>query len=163
MNNLQALTEYYEADRDALVKRVSHRVGGIPNAEDVVQEAFTRALVYIGSYDPLNSPLPAWFNTILVNATKDFLRQERDQGAIRVEEEFSDDLEDLALRAECIEDILGDVGAMDEPAREVIRQFVFFGTPAKSIARSQNLNIHTVRKYIQDFYADIRQRYVKPV
>jgi RNA polymerase sigma factor (sigma-70 family) len=76
------IVQYYIDNRNKLVNRVKYRVGGIENAEDVVQEAFARALQYISTYDH-DKPFGAWFNTILNNATRDFKREYRDQGRTR--------------------------------------------------------------------------------
>jgi RNA polymerase sigma factor (sigma-70 family) len=159
MMSKELLVEYYEREKDTLVKRYARRMQGWHNAEDVVQDAFLRAYVYIGSFDADRTEIGAWFNTILNNTAKDYQRIERMQGGTRVEEEFSDDLEEIALRRECIEQIMADVDAMPDPSREVIRRFVFLGDSAKHISRSLGVNINTARKYIQDFYNDTRQRY----
>jgi len=42
------LERFYKTNYLTLIKRVSHRAGGPYNAEDVVQEAFVRALKYWG-------------------------------------------------------------------------------------------------------------------
>lgn len=160
-DNVQVLAEYYEKQYETLLKKIHRRAGGYHNAEDVVQEAFARALVYIGNFDPARN-MGAWFNTILMNALKDFNQQERNQGGIRVEEEFSDEVDDIMIRRDCVEAIASEVDEMPEPNREIIRQFVFLGYRAKSISRHLQVNIHTVRKTIQDFYNDIRQRYGAP-
>lgn len=70
------LTKFYLDTQRELHKRVSNRAGGAYNAEDVVQEAFARALKYWDTYDPNNKELGAWFNTILNNTLKDFKRGE---------------------------------------------------------------------------------------
>ena len=46
-------------------------------AEDIVQEAFTRALKFEKSYDPNAGDIKAWFNSILFNALRDYKRTER--------------------------------------------------------------------------------------
>jgi RNA polymerase sigma factor (sigma-70 family) len=59
-------------------KRAAARCGGAYNADDVVQEAFTRALQYFPSYR--GGGLENWFNGILLNAIKDFQRELRLEG-----------------------------------------------------------------------------------
>jgi RNA polymerase sigma-70 factor (ECF subfamily) len=76
---MEFIEEYYRENYDTLVSKVAGRVGGRGNAEDVVQEAFTRALKYKRAYRKGMS-VGAWFSTILNNATRDFKREERNRG-----------------------------------------------------------------------------------
>lgn len=46
-------------------------------AEDVVQEAFTRALYFHGTFNSDRGRLKAWFNTIMYNALRDIQREMR--------------------------------------------------------------------------------------
>lgn len=86
MNYTESLGEYYEKSYDTLVKRVSGKAGGPYNAEDVVQEAFSRALKYKGTFDK-DRPMDNWFSRILQNSLKDFLQEQRNYGMNMVSEE----------------------------------------------------------------------------
>ncbi|QVJ12717.1 hypothetical protein [Pseudomonas phage PSA11] len=79
---------FFKNNYNELVKRVSFRAGTPENAEDIVQEAFARALKYWNSYDPERKELGAWFNSILNNALRDFKRDERRYGMC---EEFDEE------------------------------------------------------------------------
>lgn len=71
------LGRFFENNYNELIKRVSFRAGSPENAEDIVQEAFVRALKYWNSYDPEKKELGAWFNSILNNALRAFKKDER--------------------------------------------------------------------------------------
>lgn len=86
MNYTSVLEKYYADNYDTLVKRVSGKAGGLYNAEDVVQEAFSRALKYKGTFDK-DRPIDNWFSRILQNALKDFMQEERNYGMNMVNEE----------------------------------------------------------------------------
>lgn len=66
----EVLTVYYAQNFDRLVKAWTKRAGSEMDAEDLVQEAFTRALKYLDNYDGI-SPFEGWFVTILNNCHKD--------------------------------------------------------------------------------------------
>jgi len=159
-NKVLTLNEYYIKQYDRLVKRVSYRAGGIPNAEDVVQEAFTRALTYIDAYDPAQKPFAAWFNTILNNALKDFKRAERNAGTT-VDEPVIEDLDAEIYKSEVVEELLSEIDQMKEQSKEILKQFVVLGYTAKEVVQATDFNIHTVRKCIADFYKAARERYGK--
>ena len=84
---------YYTEQRDNLVRSISRRAGNIPNAEDVVQEAFTRALTYSGSFTgETQNQLAAWFKTIMYRSLKDMMNEERNQGGTMTSEEPEEEL-----------------------------------------------------------------------
>jgi len=130
----------------------------MPNAEDVVQEAFTRALTYIEAYDPAIKPLPAWFNTILNNALKDFKKAERNAGTT-TEEGVIQELDSSVFKSEVVEDLVTQINDMQYPAKEILKQFVVLGFTAKEVVQTTDLNIHSVRKCIADFYKSAREQY----
>lgn len=158
-NKITTLTEYYCDQYASLLKRFKYRAGGEQNAEDVIQEAFTRALTYIDSFDPSNKELPAWFNTIINNTLKDHKRQERYQGMVAEPDRVMEDLEMTAHDENTLDAILSDVNEMDEPSRSILAYFVFYGYQAKEVVQLLDVNLHTVRKCIQLFYDDMRYRY----
>lgn len=73
------LEEYYAENFDTLVKRYANRSGSVQNAEDVVQEAFARALKYLPTFDG-KKPLENWFSRILQNSFREFRIAERNYG-----------------------------------------------------------------------------------
>lgn len=89
---------HYDNNYDILVKRVCRRVGNnYALAEEIVQEAYTRALRYFSCFDPDLKPFEAWFNTILNNATRDIQKEERESGMPRDEEDFVEPPESKTL------------------------------------------------------------------
>lgn len=79
----EAIEEFYRENCDLYVRRLSRQAGSYSNAEDVVQEAFLRALQYSDSYTISdNNNLEKWFNSILRRALVDFKRIETKQGMV---------------------------------------------------------------------------------
>lgn len=154
----EVLTDYYFESFDTLVKRVSRRAGGVAQAEDVVQNAFLRAIVYLNNYNP-EKDFAGWFNGILFNELKRFSAIERSSGMSHDDEELTDSLEHTVYTGVLTEDIMKEVEEMPEKQREIIKRFVFLGDSGKSIARGLKVNIHTIRKTVQNFYTDVRARY----
>ncbi len=75
------LEKLYRDNRKRYVNMMSRilrhdRAGG----EDVVQEAFCRALKFYGSYDERRGKLETWFNTILFNSLRDNQRASKGSG-----------------------------------------------------------------------------------
>jgi len=72
------IEQHYRDNYKKLVYRIAYRVRGPANAEDVVQEAYARALKYVDNTEVLE--FDKWFNRLLNNACKDWQNVERHQG-----------------------------------------------------------------------------------
>lgn len=71
---------YYTDNYNTFCKRFVGRAGSYENAEDIIQEAFARALKYSDSFDSSKREFGSWFNTICTNALRDFKNTEKMQG-----------------------------------------------------------------------------------
>src|SRR3546814_15218451 len=92
----KVIDAYYRENYDALVKRLSYRLGTRENAEDTVQEAFTRAVKY---YESCSVDFDRWFKALLANAVKDAQGDIRTAGLTK----SIDDATDEIGRASCRE------------------------------------------------------------
>ena len=73
---MSELEKLYRETFSGHVKLMTRILGGDHAAgEDVVQEAYARALKYWPSYDPKRGPLKPFFNKILFNALRDIQRE----------------------------------------------------------------------------------------
>ncbi len=76
----EQIEQLYVDNFDNYTRSLANRAGGIHNAEDIVQEAFTRALTYSNTYNGDLSQIQTWFDRILRRALYDFKRDELRQG-----------------------------------------------------------------------------------
>lgn len=81
--------------------------GDYAAAEDVVQEAFTRALTFYDSYDSTKGELTPWFNTILYNSLRDVQKEMRGQP--------SENIKDF-----CVEDMFAEYDLVNSPEKRLI-------------------------------------------
>lgn len=73
---MKQIEQLYTETKNGHIKLMSRILGGdMSTAEDVVQEAFCRALQYWPSYDPKRGPLKPWFNRIMFNALRDIQQE----------------------------------------------------------------------------------------
>lgn len=130
----QQVCDLYEKNFRKYISRVSPRVGGRGNAEDVVQEAFCRALNYCDTLTE-GEPIEPWFNTILNNSTRDFKKQEVFEGMATEDEEESTTLEDLELREDVVTMVLQEISDTREPKRTVFTGYFILGRTPGEIAK----------------------------
>ena len=142
------------------VARVKNRVGGEYNAEDVVQEAFYRALRYRSSFDPSVHDFHKWFNTILNNACKRFKLEERRQG---MSEELTEqngglyelDMEEKDLQRKVEEEIKG----YPNKQRDVLTLHYLRNYSWKDTAKVLDVTPNYVKVVSYRFRADFREKY----
>lgn len=70
------IEQLYNEKYDDYVRMYMSRAGG-NDVEDVVQEAFYRALYYIDSYNPTLVSIEHWFSGIIENCLKDLYKEKR--------------------------------------------------------------------------------------
>ena len=160
MDNIDKITKLYEEGYPKYVKMIKHRVGGEVNAEDVVQEAFTNALQYLSSYDG-SVPIENWFWTILVNAARDFRRQELRCGMTDTEEEESTDpLDFTAFKEEILESVINDIEQVEsKELRKVLKAYLIDGWKTREIAAWSTFTHAHIRVLIHRFKQGLKEKY----
>ncbi|NOQ73261.1 MAG: sigma-70 family RNA polymerase sigma factor [Crocinitomix sp.] len=154
------IEEFYRNNFDKQVKKIRYIIGSHSSAEDVVQEAYRRAVKYQSSYREEMGELSTWFNSILYNSMKDWQTQDRDKGIVK--KPLSDDIveeltyivenEHIGFIEKEIEGVLG-----DGRVQSVLYLWFILGYSAKEISQVVNsmsvTNVTTIatrfRKLIQ--------------
>lgn len=158
----EALTEYYENSFDTLTKAIASRVGGLANAEDIVQEAFARALTYSDTYQPGRVKLATWFGPILRRSMYDFKRVELRQGmtteklgAEEPEEPFKG-VDDVIMA-----EVMAEAEKRPEKHTEVIRLHLEYGYPLRAIVEITDESFSNVKTILQRFKTQMKDKYAK--
>jgi RNA polymerase sigma factor (sigma-70 family) len=154
---IDEITDLYEKKKHHMMLRVQRRVGGMVNAEDVVQDAFCNAIQYAGGWDG-RKPIDRWFSTILNNAARDFKRQERLDGMVD-EPELTDSADNVRFKSELVESLLGEIEELEEDNREALRAFLIFGWKATEIAKWSPLTANNIRVLVHRFRKDMQEKY----
>lgn len=158
MNRNEALETYFKKEYNKLCKKVARRAGSPENAEDVVQEAFYRAIKYWDSYNP-ETNIGAWFNTILNNACKDKMKDERMAGAtVEFEEELFDGVEMSQTDANTVEHIQKLIRSKGYPLSEVLRLYYEKGYKSIEIKEILDVEYGTVRQAVWRFKEEVKEK-----
>lgn len=154
---VEELTELYTKEWDRFVKRISYRVGGMANAEDVVQTAFLRAMEYAKSYED-GKDVDKWFNTILNNATRDFKRQERLGGMTT--EEAGPEMETGLVQEELLLQVDREIqNVKKEAERYVLRGYLIYGWKPREIAFYSELKPNHIRVIVHRFKQHLKEKF----
>lgn len=159
------IEDYYRKNFKKLVNTVRGRAGSYHNAEDVVQEAFTRALKYHKSYNPAMTPLDAWFSRILENSLRTHTKDRRAQGMV-MGSARTDNLitttPDSFLRM-FLKEITDDIAQLSEGKQEAVNLAFFYGYTPMDISKIMNLSVGAVRTMLHRFREELRYKYGKGV
>lgn len=148
---MNVVEEFYRKEYDSLVRRVKNRAGSIENAEDVVQEAFCKALQY---YDTCinKDNFGAWFRPILDNTLKDNQREERLGGmSLSIEEVEDEDIHD-----EIVDHYLPSVKRLKPLHKKIVHMYFQLGNTKKEIAEILGVSFETVNTTIRRFSEKLR-------
>jgi RNA polymerase sigma-70 factor (ECF subfamily) len=153
------IDEYYRENYEQLIKRLSYRLGSPENAEDAVQEAFTRAVKY---YKSCTSDFDRWFKVIMSNVVKDFQKEIRLAGLTKSIEDSYEELDPIVtdhIRA-CfrshMEKLSDSKRSFD---KEILRLNILFGYNRKEIAQILGISDRTVKRKLDFLIAEVQELY----
>ncbi|MND20306.1 RNA polymerase sigma factor SigX [compost metagenome] len=156
----EVLERFYIERREDLLRRLNYGAGTPENAEDILQEAFVRALTYWDTFDPENKELGAWFSTILKNSLRDF---KRDEWLFGMGEEFDEeqyDPQEMPLpETELIKQIYEMVDGKGESQQEVLLLYFDKHYSIKDIHNITGQKYKTVEQIVVRFKKEVKEKY----
>lgn len=156
----EAIEQYYRENYGKLVKSVANRVGGMYNAEDVVQEAFFRALKYSDTYDHEVSELQTWFGNILKRAMYSFKRDELQQGMVRDGLDTEEPVEDFrALGVSTLKEVAEEISQKKESHRVVLDLAYIKGYRPREIVEIVDEGIRNIYTILDRFKQEMVDKY----
>lgn len=158
MSKFPELEKYFEKEYNKLVQKISRRAGSPENAEDVVQESFFRACKYWSSYNPERQKLGAWFNTILSNACKDKVRDDRMLGmSVELEESHIDPVE-MEEEVYAQQKVMALWEDKNDVHKEVLRLYYECGYKPVEIKEVLDLELGTTKQIIWRFKQEVKEK-----
>ncbi len=148
---MDPLEAHYRANRFKLVKRMSFRAGDY--ADDVVQEAYARAIKYFSSYKPEYS-LDAWFSRI-----KEHKNSEKGFASMSFEEEEQDGIPCNRFAESVVKEIHELIGTKSVVSMEVLSYHFRFGYSAKEIQEITEYSYANCHQIISRFRQELRELY----
>lgn len=154
------IENHFRDSYDKMIKRVLRPSGSLQNAEDIVMEAYTRALKYSDRFDPNLSTFEGWFQGILRNSFKDFVSDvyRKGMGLDVVDKEtfcgvnFNEEAFMNSVNKE-ISNI------KDEKRQEVVRMYVIGQYKPKEISEAIGVKNSYVRNTVRNFFKFIVEKY----
>lgn len=147
MDKKEILEQHYRENAHILIKRVTYRVGGnVYMAEDIVQEAYAKALRFLHHYNP-EYDYGGWFNSVLNSVLRDTQRKERDNGVVMDDIPIDHEVEAYMAK----DDLVKLIKREHKRNRAILTMFFFDGFKTRQIAKFLEINHQTVRTIIRRF------------
>lgn len=157
MDRNTTIEAHYRKNYRQLVKRVLNRV---PNhshalAEEVVQEAYVRAMQYWRSYNPARGDFDRWFNLILRNAVADCINSESG-GPLSLDDDDRDIkpfvmFEDHSIPKAVALKVQDGINAQRPEIADILNMFFNLGMRTVDIEKCSELSHTNIRQIIRRF------------
>jgi RNA polymerase sigma factor (sigma-70 family) len=153
----ETIEQHYRHHYKILVKRAAWRVPNksVALAEEVVQEAYSRAIKYWKTFDPNKNKFGAWFNRIYNGCVADCMRAEN--GGLPSLNNDDEWLEPFILNdsdwvpKEMAIRIQEGIKAQRDEASEILNLFFNLGLTTPEIHEITGVNHNTIRQTIRRF------------
>ena len=148
------IEEHYRTNFKRLVKRFSGASQSRHNAEDLVQEAYTRACQYWKSFDN-EKDFDKWFMRIVVNCLKDKIKEEKEHGSVSGME-MTAEVRPNVLNRLIIEDVKRIIKKQPENIAYILSLFFFGQYRGAEIAEIVPESHTYIRQLIHNFRKHLR-------
>lgn len=159
MNITDRLTEVYKAKYDDLVRMYKSRAGA-NDVEDLIQEAFYRALLYKDSFREGFTTIECWLTSIIGNCLRDLKREKNNGKAMHLEE-----IDEVIQLSRCPSDvdlenkILGDIATKRGNTRQILWLYFALGERPIDIHRIVGGSLRNIEHACLRFRRECQERY----
>lgn len=154
MSNLDIYTNFYVDNHENLMRSLKNTFETPHDGEDAVQEAFMRALTFLGSFDPERGSFEGWFRRILQNSIRDKRRDNILRGVCQVDQ----DLEDVDPHDKVYSDksVRKAIKSSRNPLRSMLTMFFIDGYSVSQISESLGIKPTSVSQAIWRFKMKVK-------
>ena len=144
----EVLVERYQ---DAFIRRARHILGNKEEAEDIVQETFTKMYIYGGKFQVQEgASFKSWGYKILINTCFTHCKKKKlhNERFTQINPEFehliadkNNDFESYTTK----EHILSILSCMPDPLAKVLEDYFIKGIPQKEMAEEEGVSISAIK------------------
>lgn len=144
------IEKHYRESRERLVDLYSRRVGNFHVAEEIVQEGYTLACQYWNTYTK-DENFDGWINTILGNAAKKAVREERKHGMVDHDTDPDSTLSSDASpeKKVYVNELINMI--TEEPRHTILKDFFIEQKSQEEISSEQGISQQAVSKIVISF------------
>lgn len=150
--------EHYRKNRNTIIKKLTFKAGSVQDAEDVVQEAYCRALKYIHAYNPNEFEFSRWFSRLFQNVWRDVLADKYQRG----KPEEIDEKDFICYKFESnapqlMELVYDAIFATENPDhREILTLYLIYGYKLREVADIMGWRSGSVNQVLYRFKDELK-------
>lgn len=152
------IENHYKNNFKRLVNKTVGKTGNKYNAEDAVQEAYTRALHYYKTFNPETSAFEVWFEKILSNSIRNLNSDTRSKGIVNPDNIDPPSI-NPAFFKRFLKEIEEDVNKLPKDKRTPIALSFFQGYTPLDISKITNRTVNAIRIMLFRFREEIKLKY----
>jgi len=149
------IEEHYRKNFKMLTNKYGRYAWSQANGEDIVQEAYLRAMTYWDSYN-ISQDFTKWFNQILVNCLRDKISEDKSKGFVT---DLNVDIETpaRAFNKLLVNDIIKIIQKKKENIKTILLLYFFENYKTIDISKIVKESHANVRRTIFTFRKDLRE------
>ena len=155
--NYEEVEKHYRENAARLAKKMSWRAGSIEGGEDVIQEAYYRALKYIHGFR--GEDFGPWLNTIINNSLREYKNAEKGYSVVSEEEIEEESYECPSYYQHIMRDVLALIETKSDVQREVLGLYFKQQYNPKAISQITNVRYKACHQIIQRFRNELKELY----
>lgn len=152
------LDKFYRENNSRLVKTYTRFIQNQDRAEDIIQEAYVRALTYWDAYDQ-EKPFDKWFNSIISSCLRDNKRIETMHGMVDIKEAMDVPIKPAAIPAVILDKVMQRIDKLPETEASVLRLTLIQHYRPSEIANLVKISANAIRQIVFKFREEIRKDY----
>lgn len=152
------IEQHFKDHRQKLVKRLTRRAGTEWAAEDILQEAYYRALKYVDSFNPLLD-MDKWMNTIINNSLREYKNQEKGYSPVEFDEEETEGQASVEFPQHVMWQVYDIIATKSEEQQEILQLYFRQEYSAKDISEITPHKYKMVHQTIQRFRNELKELY----
>lgn len=157
------IEDHYRAKAPSIIKNIAYRAGGKEDAEDIVQEAYYRALKYIHAFNPNEFDFERWFSRLFSNVWKDAISAKYQRGKPEELNENHENFIDKTFNsnaAQLMELVYDEILLTEnEDHREILTLYLIYGYKLNEVAEITDQRSGTVNQILFRFKDGLKKTY----
>lgn len=153
----EIIENHYRENYGRFIKRMTFRAGGVHQAEDIIQEAYARAMKY---YNTLKvDEFDKWFSMILNNSYNDYMRDEIGLSYIEEDDEPLGLIECGLVTGQTRREVYDIISTKSEAQKEILTLHLQHGYSATDISNLTDYTYAKIHHIISRFRDELRSLY----
>ena len=151
------IENHYNQHSRRLIKSMTYRCGTEWAAQDIVQEAYARALKYNTNLE--GKDLNLWFSMLMHNVYKDFLREENKHPQTTFDEELSEGVDCPQYSSEIMKEVYDLIATKSLVYIEILTLYFSKGYTAVEICQATAHSHSQCKQVLARFKQELKELY----